>query len=230
MLGYLTAFTQVQYLIISLQQLCQLRCALDRLISFLVKRGIVYGNVLRLLIQDADFIERLADHSLIAEADHWKRNWSSLIPQLAHLLVYFVNRMVVVGCKQYRTLIEESRHDGVHDGIGFTGSRRPLNVGQRIPHGVVDGKELVQVYLPIHQGQRVLFPPHRPLQVFPKECLYWRCDFSTVIHIQDGSILVLQIQGTVESDGDHIGHVIDAADIGIIPGDIVFYRFHVITL
>ena len=63
--------------------------------------------------------------------------------------------MIVVGREQYGLFVKKSSGNRVQDGIGFSGSRRSLDIGQGVFKPMVDCQELIQIDSPVQQRQRV---------------------------------------------------------------------------
>ena len=144
-------------------------------------------------------IKCVTDFSGIAQPNHGERYSLALVPQGSHFFIDFIDRVVVAGNEKNCTFIEECRYDGVHNGVRLTCSRRPLNVGQRVFHGIVDCQKLVEIHFPVQKCYWILFAPDRTLNELPKKRMYRGSDLVLVIHLHDSGILVIKVQRKIKA-------------------------------
>lgn len=130
--------------------------------------------------------------------------------------------MVVIRSKQHGPPVKISGGNGIDDGIGFSGSRRTLDIGKRILHGIVDRQKLIQIYPVVNQGDRIFLSPDRPSQQISKKGFDGKRHLSPVIHIQDSLVLPVQIHLNFSFYGDQIGHVIHSLNLAVSGGNPVF--------
>ena len=70
--------------------------------------------------------------------------------------------MIVVRHEQHRASVKKRGGNRIDNRVGLTGARRALDIGQRIFHRIVDGKELIQIHPVIDKHNRVFLAPVRP--------------------------------------------------------------------
>ena len=220
----LLALVQVENALVPFQQLGQLAGAGGALGVLFVQRALRHGNLHALVMQSQHRAQRFGGLLAVAKAQNWEGDGLPAVGQPLQLFDDAVDWVVVVAGKKHCAVVEKRSRQRVDDRIGLTGARRPLHVGQRIAHRVVDGKQLVEVDLVVQQRQRVGFAAARPGGHLAEErpqrrghALRARC----FVQVEDAAVLVLQIDGAVAVDGDEVGHVVDAVQLRVAAGDAI---------
>ncbi len=98
----------------------------------------------------------------ISKAEGRKRDYISPVFQTGKFFKNTVNRMIVIRRKQHGFLIKKGSYDRIDYGIRLAGSRRSLNIGNRIFHGVINCQKLIQIDILINQCNGISLYPHRP--------------------------------------------------------------------
>ena len=116
--------------------------------------------------------------------------------------------MIVVGSKKHSLFIEEGRHDGVENGVGFTRAGRALDIGHRVFHGIVDGQQLVHVDPLVDQGDGAGLPGPGAFQQIPEKRLDGHGNPVLPVQFQNGLVFLVQVQGNVHAQADDIRHIV----------------------
>ena len=135
----------------------------------------------------------------------------AFILQAFQFFHHAVDGMIVVRGKQNGPLVKKRRGHSVYDGICLAGTRRPLHIGNRIPHRIVDGEHLIQIDLVVEQRQRKGFSSAGPRHHLTKKRLDRGRHFLPlwcIKHPGNSAVLVFQVHQNFPSNGHKIGHII----------------------
>ena len=204
----LLSLPQVQDLLVSGQQRGQLLRAAHLFLVVFIQSGVVNAQPFHLFITVPHEVQRVRRLVEVSKPYHRKWNLLTVVAEVLQSLKNTVNGMVVIGRKQHGALVKESRHDGVENGVCFASPRRSLNICQRILHGVVDSQQLVQIHPAVHQCNGIRFPTDRPPENISEKSPDGSGYSSFLIHVDDGVVLVPEVQRNIRTDSDDVGHVI----------------------
>ena len=136
---------EIQNLLIASQETGKLLCSLDAVAAPLVQCGFVYGDCLCGKVQLFQVADGFLLFVYISKAEDGEGNVPAVVSELCQLFKYTVDGVIVVGGEKHGLFIEKCGQQGIENGIGLACSRRPLDIGYGVFHGIVDGKELIQI-------------------------------------------------------------------------------------
>ncbi len=211
-----SAFFQIQQFLISAQQIRKFPGPFNSVIPVPVQGGRENFNGYGLFIYCLDMFQRFLHFLTVSKTQHRKGNGFVLVFHGQQFFHHSVDGVIVIRHKQHGLFIEKGRDNGVDYGAGFSGSRRPLDIGNGIFHGVIDGQKLVQIHLLFCKYHRIRLSPAGSAHHFTKKCLNGGCHFLFLIHVCDSLIFFVQIQYNIHAQTNQVRHVIYAHSLSAV--------------
>ena len=206
----LLSLLQLKLLLMPAKKLRELSGPLNPVFTVPLKSASIDSDIHGRLIQPFNMLQRLLHLVVISEPYHGKRDLFSTVRERLQPGTDAVDRVIVIRCEKHCLLVKKRSDYGIHNGAGLACAGRPLNIGEGMLHGIVDGKELIQIDPPVQKGDRIIRSASRLPEQLSEEGPDGHGGLSLLIHFENGRIFLMQVQDQITAKGNQIGHIVHA--------------------